>query len=74
MNGVGAYHDGDVGRESFRVHDEEDDFDEAQRSFDYLSGARRQQQANVVQQLLHGGRVDGIWKTEDHPRAADASL
>lgn len=58
-----AYHDSGMWRQRLGVHDEEDDLDEAQCCFYYLSGTRWQQQANVVQQLLPGGHLDGIWET-----------
>lgn len=62
-----SHHDCGVRCQCFRVHDEEDDLDEAQRRFDYLSGARPQQQTNVVEQLFHGRHFNGIWKTKDIP-------
>lgn len=61
---VRAYHDSGMWRQRLGVHDEEDDLDEAQGGFDDLSGARRQQQTNIVQQLLPGGHVDGVCETE----------
>lgn len=60
--GVRAYQDGGVRGQPLGVQDEEDDLDEAQRGFDYLPGARGQQQADVVQQLLQGVDLDGVCK------------
>lgn len=58
---VCSYQDGGVRRQSLGVQDEEDDLDEAQGGLDYLPGPRGQQQADVVQQLLQGVDLDGIW-------------
>lgn len=58
---VCAYQDGGVRCQPLGVQDEEDDLDEAQGGFDDLPGPRGQQQADVVQQLLQGVDLDGIW-------------
>ena len=62
-----TYNDGDVRSEGFGVHDEEENFDEAQGGFDDLSGVRREEEAHVVQQLLHGRRGDGVWEHRNIP-------
>lgn len=48
-------------RQPLGVQDEEDDLDEAQGSLDDLPGPGGEQQADVVQQLLQGVDLDGIW-------------
>lgn len=61
---VRAYHDSGMWRQRLGVHDEEDDLNEAQGGFDDLSGTRRQQQTNIVKQLLPGGHVYGVCETK----------
>lgn len=51
------YHDSNMRSQCLGVHDEEDDLDEAECSFDNLSSPRCQQETNVVQQLLHDGHL-----------------
>lgn len=58
---VCAYQDSGVRGQPLGVQDEKNDLNKAQSGFDYLPGPRRQQQADVVQQLLQGVHLDGIW-------------
>lgn len=58
---VGAHQDGGVRRQPLGVQDEKDDLDEAQGGLDDLPGPGGQQQADVVQQLLQGVDLDGVW-------------
>lgn len=55
------HHDGNMWSQGLGLHDEEDDLDEAQSCFDYLSGPRRQEQADVVKELLHGLHLYRVW-------------
>lgn len=59
--------------QSFGVHDKQDDFDEAQSRFDDLPGSRRKQHTDVLQQLLHGGNVYRVWKTNVKSKTESAA-